>query len=118
MCHYCGAKLAKSSNCTEQENGHSTDLNSGHLFLTCKLCGKTIYKDTATLENSSSCAMPPMSATASLKSIESSISNCSTDPLCFLPPFNSIFHYFLFVPSLIPSKISGDISVDANICER
>ncbi|XP_047959358.1 putative 1-phosphatidylinositol-3-phosphate 5-kinase FAB1D [Salvia hispanica] len=39
MCHYCGAKLAKSSDCTEQENGHSPALDSGHLIKSCKLCG-------------------------------------------------------------------------------
>ncbi|KAH6796405.1 hypothetical protein C2S51_037391 [Perilla frutescens var. frutescens] len=68
MCHHCGAKIAKSSNCIGQENGHSTELISGPLIQSCKLCGTKIYKDTANQENSSSWAMPP---------IESSASNCS-----------------------------------------
>ncbi|XP_057793489.1 putative 1-phosphatidylinositol-3-phosphate 5-kinase FAB1D isoform X2 [Salvia miltiorrhiza] len=74
MCHYCGAKLAKSSDCTEQENGHSPDLDSGPLIQSCKLCGKKIYKESPNRENSSSCAMPSISVTASHKSIESDIS--------------------------------------------
>lgn len=86
MCHYCGARLAKSSNCTEKENGHSTELDSGTLIQSCKLCGKKIYKESENREISSSCAMPPISATAAVNSIESTTSNCSTVPLYFFYP--------------------------------
>ncbi|KAL8481985.1 hypothetical protein ACS0TY_028218 [Phlomoides rotata] len=67
MCHYCGANLAKSYNCTEQDNVHSTELNRVHSIQCCELCGKKIYKDTANQENSSYRAM----------SLISSASNCS-----------------------------------------
>ncbi|KAL1543912.1 1-phosphatidylinositol-3-phosphate 5-kinase [Salvia divinorum] len=39
MCHYCGEKLAKSSDCTEQGNEYSPELDSGPLIQSCKLCG-------------------------------------------------------------------------------
>ncbi|XP_047977654.1 putative 1-phosphatidylinositol-3-phosphate 5-kinase FAB1D isoform X1 [Salvia hispanica] len=88
MCHYCGEKLAKSSDCAEQGNEYSPEPDSGPSIQSCKLCGKKIYKESPNRENSSSCAMPSISVTASLKSIESTTSNCS------------------------------DISVVANSCER
>lgn len=103
MCHYCGAKLAKSSDYTEQENGHSPELSSGRLIKSCKLCGKKIYKESANRENSRFCAMPSISATVSLKSVESTTSNCSTVPLYFLPhPILSSVVFLLFLHSYLP----------------
>lgn len=67
MCHYCGANLANSYNCKEEDNGHSTELNLGHSIQCCEFCGKKIYIDAANLENSNSQAM----------SLISSASNCS-----------------------------------------
>ena len=117
MCHYCGEKLAKSSDCAEQGNEYSPEPDSGPSIQSCKLCGKKIYKESPNRENSSSCAMPSISVTASLKSIESTTSNCSTIPLYFLshPTISTVF---LFCSVTHTFKFSGDISVVANSCER
>ncbi|PIN19022.1 1-phosphatidylinositol-3-phosphate 5-kinase [Handroanthus impetiginosus] len=77
MCHYCGAKLAKSSNCTKQENGHSTELNYSHSIQCCIACGEKNYKNTLSQEHFSSQAMQSSNSTASLRSTESSASSCS-----------------------------------------
>ncbi|KAG8378364.1 hypothetical protein BUALT_Bualt08G0129800 [Buddleja alternifolia] len=78
MCHYCGAKLAKSSNCTEHETGHSTELNSDHSIQFCTFCcEKNYHKDSVKRENSSSSTMPSITPTTSFRSIENSVSSCS-----------------------------------------
>lgn len=101
MCHYCGAKFAKSSNFTEQENGHSMELDRQPSIESCKFCGEKDDINTTNQENSSSCSMSEISPTVSLRSSGSSVLSCTTLApilLFYLPLFAlcSFTHRFIF----------------------
>ncbi|KAL7155990.1 hypothetical protein ABFS83_03G112900 [Erythranthe nasuta] len=70
MCNNCDAKFAKSGDCTEQENGHSVELNPE----SCEFCGETNYMSNTNQESSSSCTTPSISPTLSLRSRGSDMS--------------------------------------------